>query len=934
VCNYWKFCDERRRRDDHLSLIASIRTAQVREFQRQSIVTVVAVAQADGKLPGEPSRGSAETYRRLGHQARLQVEARSGGPPPVDLLTPESGRGLGRLPQPSRSDVFLDFEGDPFVGEHGLEYLTGFLTRDRDGIACFQQRWALGVVEEKAACETFMDFVMARVQDDPATHVYHFGAYEPAALKRLCARHATRGEQLDRLLRGRRFIDLHAVLRESLRIGVERYGLKEMELLHAFARSLDLRDAALARREVEIALEVGESKSIPEALRERVGVYNRDDCFSTESLRDWLEQKRLDAIAQGHDIPRPVTGEMEPTEAVSERDQRIESLRQALRAELPENDAEWSEEQRGHALLAAMLGYFRQEEKNEWWEHYRLRALPADEQLDEREMLAGLEFVEVLPKQPRERSLRCRFTFPPQETAVDVGRGVYFTEADEPSPETETTASVVEFELDARSIVLRMSQATGDRRPTAVFRKQYVDKRPLEKALLKFAEHVRDHGFSTDGPFAAASDLLLRRHPRRSTGYGTPLQRPEESALAALKRVCAELERGVLPVQGPPGAGKTYTGARAILELTRAGSTVGVTACGHKVIDNLLAAVRDAAKDEEGSVRLLHVNKGNAPDGVEYATNEVALNAIRAGTVVGGTAWLWASEDAAQHLDYLFIDEAGQMALAMALAAAGAARNIVLLGDPQQLEQPSKGAHPEGADVAALVHILGKSRSTLDPDQGLFLDSTYRLHPAICAFTSELYYDHRLHPVAGLERQEIRGATKFAGAGLFLVEVSHEGNQAQASEEIEAVFEIARSLMAGTTWIDGTGGDRLLRPNDVLVVAPYNAQVAALQRRLSALGIDRIGTVDRFQGQEAPVVIYSCTSSSSEDAPRGMSFLFDPHRFNVATSRARGAVIVVASPKLFEPECRTPEQMRWANGMCRYREMAMRWRDDRIAAAN
>jgi uncharacterized protein len=358
--------------------------------------------------------------------------------------------------------------------------------------------------------------------------------------------------------------------------------------------------------------------------------------------------------------------------------------------------------------------------------------------------------------------------------------------------------------------------------------------------------------------------------------------------------------------------------------LARAGGTVGITACSHKVIDNLLVALRDAATEEGTSVRLVHKHEGDAPAGVEYAGTSDALAAIAAGTVVGGTAWLWASDEAAQSLDYLFIDEAGQMALAMALAAAGAARNIILLGDPQQLEQPSKGAHPEGADVAALVHILGKGMSTLGPEQGLFLDSTYRLHPAICTFTSELYYDSRLHPAAGCERQQIRGATEFAGAGLFLVEVPHEGNQAQANEEVDVVLEIAGSLMRDLTWIDSSGRDRPLRPDDVLVIAPYNAQVAALKRRLSALGIDRVGTVDRFQGQEAPIVIYSCTSSSPEDAPRGMSFLYNPHRLNVATSRARCAVIVVASPKLFEPECRTPEQMRWANGMCRYRETAMR----------
>jgi uncharacterized protein len=516
-----------------------------------------------------------------------------------------------------------------------------------------------------------------------------------------------------------------------------------------------------------------------------------------------------------------------------------------------------------------------------------------------------------------------RFTFPPQETSIDAGDKVFFVEAEEPSAETLTSASVVAIDPVARSIVLRMSGGAGDRVPTAVLKEQHVSAKPLENALLRFAEHVCNHGFSGDGPYAAASELLLRRQPRRAAAGESPLRAPDETILAALKRACAALDHGVLPVQGPPGSGKTYSGARAILELTQAGKTVGVTACSHKVIDNLLTAVRDAAREAGIPVRLVHKCPGDAPEGIEYV-DKGALDAIVPASVVGGTAWLWADEEATERLDYLFIDEAGQMALAMALAAAGAARNIVLLGDPQQLEQPSRGAHAEGAEVATLVHILGKDRSTLGPEQGLFLDSTYRLHPAICAFTSELYYDNRLLPATGLERQAIRGATKFAGAGLFLVEVSHEGNQAQANEEVEAVFEIAQSLLAGSTWIDSDGCKRSLRPDDILVVAPYNAQVAALQRRLSALSIHRVGTVDRFQGQEAPVVIYSCTSSSPEDAPRGMSFLFDPHRFNVATSRARGAVIVVASPKLFEPECRTPEQMRWANGMCRYREMATR----------
>jgi uncharacterized protein len=313
-------------------------------------------------------------------------------------------------------------------------------------------------------------------------------------------------------------------------------------------------------------------------------------------------------------------------------------------------------------------------------------------------------------------------------------------------------------------------------------------------------------------------------------------------------------------------------------------------------------------------------------DGIEFAKSPgEALDRIAPGTIVGGTAWLWAHPDAIGRLDVLVIDEAGQMALAQALAAARAARNLVLLGDPQQLEQPTRGAHEDGADVAALVHLLGPAQATLRAEQGLFLDRTYRLHPAVCAFTSEAYYEGRLQSNSGLQRQRIEGATPFAGAGLFLVEVNHQGNQAQSLEEVDAVTAVARSLLQpGTTWTNAKGETRPLEPGDILVVAPYNSQVSALRRALTSLHVGRVGTVDKFQGQDAPVVIYSCASSSPEDAPRGMAFLYDPHRFNVATSRAFSAAIVVANPRLFEPGCRTLEQMGWANGFCRFDEMALR----------
>ncbi|MBL8340214.1 MAG: TM0106 family RecB-like putative nuclease [Rubrivivax sp.] len=951
ICRCWRHCDAQRRRDDHPSLIAGIRRGQVREFQQQGLPRVADIAHCEGRLPARPTRGAAESYRHLGQQARVQVASRGTPLPEVEALPPEPARGLARLPVPTAGDVFLDFEGDPFVAHGGLEYLTGWCTRADLGAPELRQQWALRTADEKTAFEAFIDFALAQVQQHPGAHVYHFGAYEPAALKRLAARHATRGAELDQLLRGLRFVDLHAVVREAFRIGVERYGLKELEPLHGYARTLDLRSAAAARRDVELALELGTPEALTPELRDAVARYNADDCLSTEALRGWLEDRRSTALQAGADIPRPVPGGLAPSEEVGERDKRIAALREALRHGVPEDPDARTPDEAARWLLAALLGYFRQEGKNAWWEYFRLRDLPVEEHLDEREVIGGLAFVQEVPRQGRERNARCLFRFPPQETAIDVADDVVWrastTPADEP---TELGAQVKDIDLDARTVVLSLNAAAMDAKPASVFRDPVVSSRVLEDSLLDFAQHVLDHGFEAGAPagtgnrYTAACELLRRRPPRRAgpARVEAPLRREGEDAGAALVRLVNELDGGVLPVQGPPGSGKTTAGAKAILALAAAGKRVGITAVSHKVIDNLLRAVQRAAQAAQAAptpqpLRLVHKDSApEQPDGIEYiAKPSDALDAIAPGTIVGGTAWLWASADATDRLDILVIDEAGQMALAVALAAARAARNLLLLGDPQQLEQPTRGAHEEGADVAALVHLLGPGQATLRPEQGLFLEHTYRLHPSLAAFTSDTYYDGRLHAAEGRGQQRLGGAAStrpadppmpFAGAGLFLVEAPHQGNQAVAHEEVRAVVAIARTLLqTGTTFTSHEGHTRALAPQDILVVAPYNAQVSALRRALAReVQVAAVGTVDKFQGQEAPVVIYSCTSSSPEDAPRGMAFLYDPHRFNVATSRARCTVIVVASPRLFEPDCRTPQQMAWANGFCLFAERAVR----------
>jgi uncharacterized protein len=393
----------------------------------------------------------------------------------------------------------------------------------------------------------------------------------------------------------------------------------------------------------------------------------------------------------------------------------------------------------------------------------------------------------------------------------------------------------------------------------------------------------------------------------------------------AAKRTGTLLDNSILPIQGPPGAGKTFTGARMICELVRQGKRVGITATSHKVIRNLLDEVIAAAK-EANLKDLRCVQKVNeepdiAPPDIKLTTDPAeATAALRDGAhIVAGTAWLWAGEECFEAVDVLFIDEAGQMSLANVLAASQAAKNLVLLGDPQQLEQPLKGSHPEGADISALERLLAGAK-TIPADKGLFLEKTWRLHPKLCAFTSEVFYEERLHSREGLEHQKIEGHPWLGQSGLWFVPVHHEGNQNASAEEVECIADLIGSLMQPSVkWIDDQGQSRPLTWDDVLVVSPYNAQVSDLWKRLPEA---RVGTVDKFQGQQAPVVIYSMATSSPEDAPRGMEFLYSLNRLNVATSRAQAMVIVVGNPRLLEPECRSPRQMQLANALCRYAEMA------------
>jgi len=914
VCAWFSDCDAQRRRDDHLCLVAGISKIQRKQLAHWDIATVAGLAALPLPLRERPKQGSRESFVRIREQARVQVEGRNTKRHVYEVLDFNEDHGFCGLPEPSPGDIFFDLEGDAFVGKTGREYLFGFAFEKEPGKAAYESRWGITADQEKSAFEWFVDWVMERWKAYPAMHIFHFTAYEPSALKRLMGRYATREDEIDRVLRAGLFVDLHTVLKRSVRASVEEYSLKALEVFHEFGRAIPLEQARKAMRLMEHGLELSSMDLVDEPTRDTVLRYNSDDCLSTLSLRNWLERLRSTLMEKGIAVPRPVTTDDAPPEAVSDRQRRLDRLIQELVQGIPVDPDLRTTEQTALQLLADLLGWHRRENKVAWWDFFRLKALTEEELLDERAAISGLRFVErvsIIRKVPIDR-----YAFDKQETEIRA--------TDMVCEKGENVGEVVAIDIATRTIDIKKTKKTAEIHPASVF----VDGRgpksdTLADALLRLGDWVSFYGLDVPGSFRAARDLLLRHSPRLNDGGALVLE--GESTVAAAKRIVGLLQDSVLPIQGPPGAGKTFTGARMIVELVKQGKRVGVTATSHKVIGNLLREVVTAAK-ETGVQGLNCLQKlPQVPEiplpGIRVTTkNAEARTALQGGVqVLGGTAWLWSSENFFEAVDVLFVDEAGQMALANVLAVSQAAKSIVLLGDPQQLEQPLKGSHPDGAEVSALEHLLAGAK-TISSDKGLFLEKTWRLHPKICEFTSEVFYEGRLRSREGLDNQCLQGHPWLGEAGLWFVPVEHEGNRNASVEEVVRISEIVDSLLKpGVKWIDDKRNERALRVDDILVVAPYNAQVSDLAENLWNA---RVGTVDKFQGQQAPVVIYSMASSSPEEAPRGLEFLYSLNRLNVATSRAQALVIVVASPRLLEPECRTPRQMQLANALCRYFELA------------
>lgn len=905
ACFHCPLCLEQLRAADDVLLVAGLRVGQRDKLFDAGISTVAELAEHRGPVPDL----AGGVLDKLTVQAKLQVRQRETGVPQVEVIDPQP---LALLPEPDAGDLFFDFEGDPLWTtdgrEWGLEYLFGVLEAGPTGK--FRPLWAHDRAEERKALIDFLALVAKRRKRRPNMHIYHYAPYEKTALLRLAGRYGVGEDEVDELLRSGTLVDLYPLVRRSIRVGAESFSLKALEPLYMGAqlRAGDVTTATGSITSYARYCELREDGRGDEAasVLKEIEDYNHYDCRSTQELRNWL---MLRAYESGV-VPvgaQPVAD----GNTVDDRDGLAVTL-SAFSGAAGIDDR--TPQQTAVALLGAARGYHRREDKPFWWAHFDRLNFPIEEWADNTDVFvvdhASVALDWHTPPRARkpQRRLRLRGELARGDLKSDVF-ALYHPPAppgmsDSPDRRAAGRASVVETDdvaVPTEVVVLERVGGDGNtfhQLPFALTPGPPIPTTALRESIEATAATVADG--LPHLPDSAIVDVLLRRAPRTRGGIALPRS---GDTVADITAALLDLDSSYLAVHGPPGTGKTHTAARVIHHLViQRGWRIGVVAQSHVTVENVLDCVIDAGLDPHRIAKKRydhHAPRWREIDGAAYA----AFLADTPGCVIGGTAWDFANANRIPpgSLDLLVIDEAGQFCVANTIAVAPAAANLLLLGDPAQLPQVSEGTHPEPVDSSALEWLVDGQR-TLPDARGYFLDLSYRMHPAVCAAVSALSYDDRL------QSHECTAARRLDGyrPGLQLLSVEHQGNSTESPEEAGAIVaEIDRML--GASWTD-EHGTRALTAADVLVLAPYNAQVALLRRRLAAAGLDgvRVGTVDKFQGGQAPVVFISMTVSSTDVVPRGISFLLNRNRLNVAVSRAQFAAVIVRSPSLTEYLPATP----------------------------
>ena len=903
---------------DDISLVAGLRSSHCAILRRAGINTLSELP--DLKKDHSAIKGIPKmTLEILKDQAKMQLASVGKDTPEFKVLSHSGERqGLEMLPPADPFDVFFDMEGYPLLGSEGLEYLYGNAVNEEPNYICF---WATKEEEEVCAFKKWLKWVYDRWQKNPHLHIYHYGHYEPSTIKKLMGKYGEGEEEIDTFLRNKVFVDLHRVVTQGLRVGTFSYSLKEVEQLYYGKRDTCIKSGGQAAFYFFNFLNTS-NKTEGTSFLEKIKSYNRDDCFSTKELCAFLWNLQKKA---GINYISPFTKDQDKPYRRSNIKESCQEKAQVLLNLVPVQKRTWplsqmKEEEHLYTagLLAHLLEFHIREDKPGWWDYFARLDMKEEEMLEDKNTITLCRWVASqhnIHKVQFEKE---------QEIGFKEGDNLIVLENKDNIRETYT---VWRLYLIEGFIYLKPNgnyHLPKENSFTLVPEKNDFYKKNLFRSLLKTA-----HDFSPKAPYfglkKCVHDLLLRKTPDLKPNGFVYLKKNNILEKASYRVL--NLNNSLLCIQGPPGSGKTYTAAHVILYLIKKGKRVGVTANSHKAILNVLKMVFEQ-KDSKLVFQCQKVKDSRRDTDEKSFLNPWQIELVRSNEInkstqlVGGTTFFFSREEEEASYDYLFVDEASQVSLANIVAASRATKNIILLGDQNQLDQPIQACHPGESSHSALTYYT-EGKSIISDDKGIFLPLSYRMHSSICRFISDYFYkgelknhpttDHQkilLHPSGKDDRKTtlvashpakvgIQTPSRTSGlpeAGLCFIPVEHSGNVHASIEEAKVISHLYKELL-NSKWINREGQISPMTKRDILIVAPYNFQVACIEKILN-IKEARVASVDKFQGQEAPICILSLAASTIQDAPRGISFLLNKNRLNVALSRARCLSIIVGSKNL------------------------------------
>ena len=913
LCDWKDECDKTWENDNYINLVAGSNKSQVEKLKKNKIRTVEQLSKT--KLTAIDLKINAESFKKIQLQAQLQEEKRNTGEDKIVILDSDFGKGFYKLPKPDDGDVFFDIEGYPRM-DRPFEYLHGLYYKDK-GKLKFKDLWAKNYNKEseKNIFIELINFLEKRFVEYPNAHIYHYASYEKRAIRELATSYSSefpKGDIVnDDLLRKEKYVDLFSIVSQSIRTSERDLSLKSIEKFYNFKRKADIvkADDSVIKYDNWIATK-------NEKYKQDIINYNEEDCISTYLLREFLVKNKpenIDWFVKQEEITkegeepnkyrRKASNKLSREEVEVDLNNRLEKKKNKTNKKFVEN-------------LKNFIGFHWKSNKPEFWEVFDRAEKTHLELEDDTECIANCVLIDDKPK-VTEDGFVYSYRFNDQnykqkegKSAFDAhqikGLGTIYS-IEENFPDKNILKILVSKR--GKNIEMPSLLTLGNTMPPQVHQH--------DQALNKFLE---DYILNNGENYKSIMDMLERKEPDiKNIKSGSILIEENKDLITQSIEIVKNLNNSYLTIQGPPGTGKTYTSAKIIIELMKAGKKVGVTSNSHEAIKTLLIAIEQQAVDQNYEFSGMRKSKSSDKHDWKFIRNVTTGKPLNMDSysLFAGTSWFFVDPRMNKTLDYLFIDEAGQVALGTTIANATSADNLVLIGDQMQLSQPMRAKHEGYARMSSLDFIL-EDDDTISTDKGVFLNVTRRLNKKICNYISTSFYDSRLtsDPITETRSVNLK-LDPIKDEGLFYVPIDHNGCSQRSDEEADLVEKVFNKIVNKEYKSENITGK--ISAKDIMVVAPYNAQANNIRERLKKKFKDdvRVGTIDLFQGQEAKVVLISMTTSDVESLPRHKDFFFSRNRLNVAISRAECVAIIIFNENLLLASASSIKEMKLINSFCK-----------------